>query len=65
MQIEALNHILGKRVKVKDKQGKEWFGDLQFVGTNDWFPQWGLHCTVSRVPQIEINSIMDITLLEE
>lgn len=65
MQLEQLTHILGKRVKVKDKKGEEHFGILQFVGESEFFPQIGLCCTISRQPHIQINSILDIVLLEE
>lgn len=62
--IQQLDHILGHKVKVKDKEGKERIGKLQFVGTNALLPSWGLHCTIDRVPGICINSIMDIIDLE-
>lgn len=65
MQIQELIHILGKRVKVKDKKGEEHFGILQFVGESEFFPSLGLVCTISRQPHIQINSIIDIVLLEE
>lgn len=64
-RVRELDHILNSKVKVKDKQGKEWIGKLQFVGSNSLFPSWGLHCTIARVPGIMINSIMDINLIEE
>lgn len=64
-RLPELEHILGQKVKVKDKQGKEWIGKLQFIGTNSLFPSWGLHCTIARVPGIMINSIMDIILIED
>ena len=63
--IKELDHISGKQVKVKDVSGKVHRGELQFVGTNELFPSWGLHCTISRVPVIMINSVNDIVLLEE
>ena len=63
--IKELDHILGSKVKVKDIIGQVHRGELQFVGTNELFPSWGLHCTVSRVPAIMINSVNDITLLDE
>ena len=63
--MKELQHIIGKRVKVKDSDGKEWVGELQFVGLNEIFPSWGLHVTISRVPGILINTIKDIEVLEE
>ena len=62
--IHELDHILGHKVKAKDKSGKEWIGTLQFIGTNTLLPSWGLHCTIDRMPGIFLNSIMDITDLE-
>lgn len=61
--MKELDHILGLKVKVKDLKGRVHQGELQFVGTNEMFPTWGLHCTVSRVPAIMIHSVNDITLL--
>lgn len=62
--LHALDHIIGKQVEVKDKQGKKHKGVLQFVGTNPLLKSWGLHCTINRVPGIKIKSISDIVLLE-
>lgn len=63
--IRELDHILGERVKVKGKDGQDHYGILQFVGTNESFPKKGLMVTISRQPLIQINSIMDIEILEE
>lgn len=63
--IHELDHIIGKRVEVKDKLGKVHRGVLNFIGTNSLFPSWGLHCTISRMPRIKINSINDLVLLEK
>lgn len=61
--ITELDHIIGQEVIVKSK-GKSHKGILQFVGTNPVFPKLGLHCTVSRVPLITIDSINDIELID-
>lgn len=62
--IHELDHIIGHRVKVRDSDGLSHVGKLQFVGTNQLLPSWGLHCTIDRMPGIQIKSIMDITDLE-
>ena len=64
-QIEEMRHVLGKRVKVKCvRSGDVIVGDLYFVGTNEYFPTWGLTCTVARRPGIHLNSVADIEELE-
>jgi len=60
-QLPEMVHMLGTRVKVKCvRSGNEICGKLEFVGYNSNFPSWGLHCTVSRMPGIHINSVADI-----
>jgi hypothetical protein len=56
-----MHQLLNQHVLVKDKvSGVEIGGVLQFVGTLDHFPTWGLVCTVDRCPGIRINSAADI-----
>jgi hypothetical protein len=64
-QLPELTHILGQRVCVTDTSGQKWYGELYFVGTNDFFLSWGLHCTVNRTPGILIKTIMDIEILNK
>lgn len=61
--LKELDFLLNQKVKVIDIIGEEHVGTLQFVGTSELFPSWGLYCTLSRVPGIMINGIKDIELL--
>ena len=64
-QLIELEHILGQRVRVTDIDGQQWHGELQFVGTNEFFSSWGLHCTVNRTPGIRLKTVMDIEILDK
>jgi len=63
--MKELEHIIGKRVKVIDRDKKVWVGKLDFIGVNEYFPSWGLCVTLDRCPGILINSIKDIEVLDE
>ena len=63
--IKELDFLLGKKVLVTTLTGEKVPGILQFVGTSELFPSWGLHCTVGRMPGLMINSVNDIELLED
>lgn len=64
--IEEMRPFIGKRVCVNRKfDGLEICGTLDWVGYNEHFPSWGLVCTVSRMPAIEIESLLSISLCDE
>jgi len=62
---EEINKLLNKKVYVVSKNGLKICGELYFAGYNENFPSWGLVCTVSRMPGIQINNISDIKLYRE
>jgi hypothetical protein len=64
-QIPEMIPFLGARVSVLNKKGETICGELQFVGVLPLIPEWGLVCTISRLPGVAINSLADITLLDK
>ena len=51
--------FLNKRVSIEDGNGQKWVGDLNFIGYNSFFPNWGLCATIDRTPiqGVQIKSI--------
>jgi hypothetical protein len=61
--MKEFEQFIGKKVCVTRKSdGVEICGILTFVGYNEHFPSWDLHCTVDRMPGIQIDSIESIKL---
>lgn len=64
--IKEFEPFLGKRVCVTRKgDGIVICGSLDWVGYNEHFPNWGLVCTVGRMPAIQIESLLSIELQED
>jgi hypothetical protein len=60
-----MSNLIGSKVSVIRKDGIEICGTLQYIGYNEYFPNLGLHCTISGLPFIEINTINDINKIKE
>jgi hypothetical protein len=50
--------FLGKKISVENDKGK-WSGVCQFIGSNPFFPSWGLQVTLDRTPvtNVKLKSI--------
>ena len=63
MTLEEAQLLIGKRVTIKDENGKDFIGGvLQWVGINDYL--WGLQVTVDRMP-MAIKSLDQIVEQED
>lgn len=49
---------------IRKTDGVEICGTLDWVGYNEHFPSWGLSCTISRLPGIQIESLASMRLVE-
>lgn len=50
-QIRKLNDkFLGKKVILRTEGGKRYVGIAEFIGINQFLPEWGLQFTLSRMP---------------
>ena len=64
MTLEEAQLLIGKRVTIKDENGKDFIGGvLQWVGINDTI-NWGLQVTVDRCP-MAIKSLDQIVVQED
>jgi hypothetical protein len=56
---ELRKQFMGKRVSIEDGNGRIWIGNLNFIGYNSFFPNWGLCATLDRLPiqGVKVNSI--------
>lgn len=59
---DAKEKFLNQRVRIKDAIGKSsWkgekdiVGNLQFLGYNEYFPEWEICATIDRMPLQHIN----------
>ena len=50
---------------IRKTDGVEICGTLDWVGYNENFPSWGLVCTISRLPAVQIESLDSIKLADD
>ena len=61
--LEEMLPFKGQWVCVTSKDGVEICGTLDWIGYNEHFPKWGLNCTISRMPGIQIESLLKLRLV--